>query len=124
MFTACGEETPCERMHAIQKDICKVADKCFPCVCVLRGKKWDIPLRMGLPDFPNASCSYPLGPCEGTYREWAEGCLELGRQEKEDENFQAWVDQRCDPRYEYGIWLYDDNETYNPATPEICSGEW
>jgi hypothetical protein len=123
MFSACGEETPCEKMQAIQKDICRNADKCFPCVCILRNEEPVWRERMGAPDIANSSCD-DLGPCEGAYREWAEGCLELGRQEEGDDLYQEWINLECDPRAKYGIWLFDDNETYNPALPEVCAGGW
>lgn len=112
-------------MQAIQKNIYKNADMCFPCACILRDEGWNVPTtQLGVPDVENGSCTEPLGACEGTYRKWAEGCLELGRPEPQDENFQAWVDQECDPRYVYGMLIYDDNETCNQVFPEICAGRW
>jgi hypothetical protein len=124
IIQACGEDekNPCDELLAIQKEICQYADQCFPCACILRDEGWELRWdALGRPDFLGSSCSGSLGACEGAYRDLAEGCLELGKPEKEDGKFKYWAED-CDPRIILGVWLFDDNENY--AFPEVCAGGW
>ncbi len=122
-FCTPATRTPCDELHDIQKEICAPADECFPCVCILGNEGWDIAERIGLPDISMSSCTGPRGMCVDEKLVLAERCLALGRPERGDEGWEAWISE-CDPRYAYDIWLFDDNETYNSAFPEVCSGVW
>ena len=124
---ACGEDTPCEKLLAIQKDICKNARDCFPCACYLNNECLSVYTNaFGLPDLDLSHCEKPCyySECNEGALAWAESCLELGRPEPGDENFQAWVDLDCDPRYLMGIHLFDEDGTPAPAFPEVCAGGW
>ena len=126
VFTACGEEPPCEKLLAIQKDICKNARDCFPCACYLKNECLSVYTdEFGLPDLDISHCEKcNRSECKDGALAWSENCLELGRPEPGDDNFQAWVDLDCDPRYLMGIKLFDADGTPEPAFPEVCRGGW
>ncbi len=84
-----SEKSACDRIRDVQKEICAVADKCFPCACVLSNEGWEIPMSMGMPDIRNASCTGSFGRCEGEYLAWAERCLALGRPEPGEEGWEV-----------------------------------
>jgi hypothetical protein len=122
LLMGCGKDA-CEELHDIQKEICAPANRCFPCVCILQNQSYDLPIRMGLPDVTNASCTGGRGSCNGENRELAKRCLALGRPEEGDENWEAWISE-CDPRYANNLWMFDSNEDWNRAFPDVCSLDW
>ena len=40
VFSACGEETVCEKARAIEWKFCKDYQDCFPCACLAKGKDY------------------------------------------------------------------------------------
>ena len=119
----CGEDTPCEKLMDIWQEICAIPDgveyPCFPCSCALCGRHWDIPLRMGIPDIINAYCTDKFS-CGENPPPFVETCLENAPEDPFQRPLpEGWIENECDPRYSYSIWLCDDGHNYNPALPEL-----
>ena len=121
----CGEggQNPCEKLIDIQKEICKDADKCFPCACILKNEGWGwIIDEFGIPDVEESSCTVQE-ECVGDVRAWAELCLDNKVPVDGEDGYQEWRNRGgCDPRAFHDIWLFDDNDTY--SFPEFCQGRW
>jgi hypothetical protein len=110
VFSACGEETVCDKARAIEKRFCQDYKDCFPCVCVLKGKDYVLsfrppPFHLQV-DIANSYCMPPRS-CEGNVLLWAEACMEYENQ--------------CNPCF------HPDAEIImceNPAFPELCGEPW
>jgi hypothetical protein len=61
---------------------------------------------------------YKPESCEGETRAWAEECLADAPSEIDDPLPETWLENECDPRYLYGLWICDASG-YNPAFPEV-----
>ena len=77
----------------------------------------DIPLRLGLPDIMNSSCAEPES-CEGYALSQAEACLPHAPSDTDEVPGTEWIENDCDPRYAYGVWICGNDGSYNPALPE------
>lgn len=116
-LAGCGPDTPCDKLVNLQKKLCKGATDCYPCVCAQCSMRWETPLRLGMPDLTNSTCYKPES-CEGRTRDWAEECLADAPSEPDDPLPETWLENECDPRYLYSIWICDASG-YNPAFPEV-----
>ena len=119
----CGDETVCDRFREVQKDICEGSDQCLTCYCLFKGKDLDVVISpIGLPDAEHSSC-IKKKPCEENHEAWSAICLELNRPEPNDENYETWLDQNCDPRNWGQIRMFDQGQPA-PGFEQVCGGHW